>query len=289
MTVDFLHIQEYKKGENMRISAFADEASVDLQGQIDALKRNNISLLEIRGVDGENIKDISYEKIKEIHTRLEGNGINVWSIGSPVGKDKVDNNFGKQVDDFKRLCEYAQMLGANRMRMFSFFSKNENEVIDRLGRLVEVAPKDIVLCHENEKGIFGDDFESCVKIHKAFPKIKAVFDPANFVQCDVDTLEAWEKLAPFVDYMHIKDALKDKRVVRAGYGIGNVEKIVGMYANQGGDVLTLEPHLMEFCGLAQLENGESVSQIPVYNDTNEAFDAGVKALKAILDKLGLGY
>ena len=42
----------------MKLCAFADEASVDLQGQIEALKRNNISLLEIRGVDGENIKDM---------------------------------------------------------------------------------------------------------------------------------------------------------------------------------------------------------------------------------------
>lgn len=273
----------------MKLSAFADEASVDLLGQIKALERNNIPYLEIRGVDGENIKDISYSKIKEIRTLLDQNGIKTWSIGSPVGKDKVDNNFEKQLDDFKRLCEYAEMLGAKRIRMFSFFSKDEGAVLDRLGRLCDAAPDGIVMCHENEKGIFGDDFESCVKIHKAFPQIKAVFDPANFVQCDVDTLKAWEALAPYVDYLHIKDALADKRVVRAGYGIGNVKKIIEMYAAQGGTVMTLEPHLMEFTGLAQLENGESVSHIPVYNDTNEAFDAGANALKALLDNIGLEY
>ena len=273
----------------MRLCAFADEASVDLAGQIEALKRNNISLLEIRGVDGENIKAISYEKIKEIKKRLDESGIGVWSIGSPIGKDKVDNDFDKQLDDFKRLCEYAEILGANRMRMFSFHTKDEGAVLDRLGRFCDVAPKSIVMCHENEKGIYGDTFECCVKIHKTFPQIKSVFDPANFVQCDVDTLKAWDALSTYVDYMHIKDALADKRVVRAGYGIGNVEKIVGMYAKQGGEVLTLEPHLMEFTGLAQLENGESVSQIPVYTDTNVAFDAGVNALKDILDRLGLEY
>ena len=273
----------------MRLCAFADEASVDLEGQIKALQRNNISLLEIRGVDGENIKAISYEKIKEIKKRLDDGGIGVWSIGSPIGKDKVDNDFPKQIEDFKRLCEYAQILGAKRIRMFSFHSKDEGAVMDNLGKFCQVCPSDIVMCHENEKGIFGDDFESCVKIHKAFPQIKSVFDPANFVQCDVDTLAAWDALNPYVDYMHIKDALADKRVVRAGSGIGNVEEIVKMYAKQGGEVLTLEPHLMEFTGLAQLENGESVSQIPVYTDTNVAFDAGANALKAILDKLGLEY
>ena len=270
----------------MRLCAFADEASVDLNGQIEALKRNNISLLEIRGVDGENIKDISYDKIKEIRTRLLENGINVWSIGSPVGKDKTDNNFEKQVDDFKRLCEYAEILGAERIRMFSFFTKNEEQVMECLGKFCEAAPKNIIMCHENEKGIFGDDYESCVKIHKAFPQIKAVFDPANFVQCEVDTLKAWDALSQYVDYMHIKDALKDKSVVPAGYGIGNVRELIKMYKAQGGQVLTLEPHLMEFCGLKGLENGESLNHKPVFTDTNEAFDAGVKALKDILAEIG---
>ena len=273
----------------MKLSAFADEASVDLAGQVKALQRNNIGYLEIRGVDGENIKNISYEKIKEIKKILDEGGIKTWSIGSPMGKDKVDNDFDKQLDDFKRLCEYAEMLGAQRIRMFSFHTKDEAAVLDRLGRFCDVAPKSIIMCHENEKGIFGDDIASCVKIHKTYPQIKAVFDPANFVQCEVDTLAAWEALSPYVDYLHIKDALADKRVVRAGYGIGNLEKIIGMYAKQGGTVMTLEPHLMEFTGLAQLENGESLSRIPVYTDTNVAFDAGADALKAILDKLGLEY
>lgn len=270
----------------MRLCAFADEASVDLNGQIDALKRNNISLLEIRGVDGENIKEISYDKIKEIRNRLFDNGIGVWSIGSPVGKDKTHKDFGKQLDDFKRICEYAEMLECERIRMFSFFSKDEGAVMECLGKFCEVAPKGIIMCHENEKGIFGDDYESCVKIHKAFPQIKAVFDPANFVQCDVDTLKAWEALSPYVNYMHIKDALADKSVVPAGYGIGNVRELIKMYKAQGGRVLTLEPHLMEFCGLKDLENGESLNHKPVYTDTNEAFDAGVKALKNILNEMG---
>ena len=50
----------------IKISAFADEADNSLKGQIEALKRNNIEYLEIRGVDGQNIKEISYEKIHEI-------------------------------------------------------------------------------------------------------------------------------------------------------------------------------------------------------------------------------
>ena len=89
--------------------------------------------------------------------------------------------------------------------------------------------------------------------------------------------------------MHIKDALRDKRVVPAGYGIGNIERLVSSYAKNGGQVLTLEPHLMEFYGLSNLENGESVQEIPVYSDNNTAFDAGANALKDVLNKLNLNY
>lgn len=273
----------------MKLCAFADEASVSLSGQIEALKRNNIGLLEMRGVDGENIKDISYTKIKEIKKILDDNGIKTWSLGSPVGKYKIEDDFNAQLDSFKKLCEFCEILECERIRMFSFFSKNEDEVFKRLDAFCQTAPKNVILCHENEKDIFGDNIEGCVKIHEAFPRIKGVFDPANFVQCEVDTLKAWDKLHTYVNYMHIKDALKDKRVVKAGYGIGNVEEIVGMYARQGGEVLTLEPHLMEFHGLSDLENGQSINHIETYADENTAFDAGVNALKAILDRLGLEY
>ena len=271
----------------MRLSAFADEASVDLLGQIDALKRNEIEMLEIRGVNGENIKNISHSEVAKIGATLADNGLKVWSIGSPCGKDSLDGDFSVLLDSFKHVCESAQILGATRIRLFSFYTKDEAKSLKALEAFCKAAPKGIVLCHENEKGIFGDSAENCLKIHKALPDIKAVFDPANFVQCDVDTKYAWSLLSPYVDYMHIKDALADKRVVRAGYGIGNVEYLVGEYAKMGGEVLTLEPHLMEFHGLSELENGESVSDIPVYKTNDEAFDAGANALKDLLRRGGL--
>ena len=270
---------------SIKLCAFADEASVDLQGQIKALKRNEISLLEIRGVDGQNIKDIPHTKIKEIKKELDDNGIAVWSIGSPVGKYNPNENFDSQLESFKHMCESAHILGATRMRMFSYFTKDKDLALSRLEALCKEAPKEMVLCHENEKGIFGDTAECCLEIHKALPQIKAVFDPANFVQCEVDTKIAWKMLSPYIDYMHIKDALASKQVVPAGYGIGNVEYLINEYVKQGGEVLTLEPHLMEFCGLKDLENGESLSGKPVFTDTNEAFDAGVKALKEMLRRI----
>ena len=50
----------------VKIAAFADEASRDFKGQIAAMERNEIKLLEIRFIDEENIADIPREKALEI-------------------------------------------------------------------------------------------------------------------------------------------------------------------------------------------------------------------------------
>ena len=130
-------------------------------------------------------------------------------------------------------------------------------VCERIGALLALTPAHITLCHENEKEIFGENTENCLFLHRTFPRLRAVFDPANFVQCGVDTASAWEALREYVDYLHIKDAVADGTVVPAGMGIGNVTAIVGDYLARGGEVMTLEPHLFDFTGLSALENGMS--------------------------------
>ncbi len=274
----------------MKICAFADEASVEVAGQIAALKRNGLDYLEVRGVNGTNVSKITDAKAKELRKMLEAEGLGVWSVGSPIGKHSLEKDFAEHFDAHKRVIELAYLLGAKRIRMFSFFpiEGEDNETtqkrsFERLDKMLEVTPADIILCHENEKHIFGETAENCLAIHKTFPRIRGVFDPANFVQCGVDTLKAWDMLKDYVDYMHIKDALADGTVVPAGQGNGNVAAIVKAYLAKGGEVMTLEPHLQEFVGLKGLENGESVkTENKMYKDNDESFDAAVSALKGIL-------
>ena len=275
----------------MRICAFADEASKMIDGQIAAMKRNGIELLEIRGVDGENIKDISIEKAKEVRRKLDDAGITVWSMGSPIGKIKTDDDLDAHIEDHKRIMEFAHILGTKRIRMFSFLNSKteplswdefEARAFPMMRKLCEATPNDFILCHENEKRIFGENPENCLKLLGEFKQLRAVFDPANFVQCGVDTLKAWDMLKDYVYYMHIKDANAEGKVVPAGYGVGNVAELIRRYKAQGGDVVTLEPHLNSFVGLDQLEDGESLETKFSYKTNDESFDAAVTALKAIM-------
>lgn len=277
--------------ENIKIYAFSDEASADIDKQIAALERNKLQGMEIRNVDGTNVSDITEEKAKEVKSKLDASGLCVWSIGSPIGKIDITDDFGKHLDKFRHTLEIAKILDSRNIRLFSFYMpkrKNpdsyKNEVIDRLGQFCEVAKGyDIVLCHENEKGIYGDTAERCLEIHKALPDIKGVFDPANFVQCGVDTLKAWEMLKDYIYYMHIKDALPSGFVVPAGKGAGNVQKIAGEYISLGGTAFTIEPHLIAFKGLKFLEKfGEKKNISYKYSDSNTAFDVACNSFKELL-------
>lgn len=279
--------------KNIKIYAFADEASPNIDEQIIALKRNGLNGLEIRNVDGVNVSDITVEKAKEVKHKLQANGLITWSIGSPIGKIDIEkDDFKAHTEKLKHTLEIANILESKNIRMFSFYmpegkeiSDYKNEVIERLGVMCDIARNfGVSLCHENEKGIYGDIPERCLEIHKALPELKGIFDPANYVQSGVDTLKAWETLKSYIYYMHIKDAKSDGAIVPAGVGDGNIKEIAKSFIEKGGSAFTVEPHLIEFEGLSGLEREGEKSEISEcsYPDSNTAFDAACEAFKKLL-------
>lgn len=276
--------------KKFQLCAFADEADASVAGQIQALHANEISYIELRGVEQSNVLDLTVSQMRALRQQLDAEGIRVWSLGSPIGKVSLDNDFDAYCDTFRHALELANLAGARNMRIFSFFVSDDmapackNQVIDRLGRFAELAEgSGVTLCHENEKGIYGTTASRCLDLHQAVPSLKAVFDPANFVQVGQETLSAWAMLEPYIHYMHIKDVDSNDLIVPAGKGVGNIPQLLENYAAIGGTVLTLEPHLAEFVGLANLEQPGQLSNVGMqFTSLREAFDHGVNALKALL-------
>ncbi len=282
----------------IKLCAFADEAAVSTAGQIKALTENAIPYLEIRGVNGVNISALDTATAKAFARDLKSNGLSVWSIGSPAGKSQIAEDFSKERDQFARLLEMAEIFEAPCIRLFSFYGTDGSdtyfdEVCRRLDVFCQMAKAQGVRpCHENEKGIYGDTADRCLKLHKALPELSAVFDAANFVLCGQDIMTAWEMLSPYVWYSHIKDAVESGRIVPPGEGIGALREYLPLYAAMAEDginsgVLTVEPHLMEFVGLAALENANGQSVVGGYAYPNEraAFDYAVKCLKGIISEI----
>ncbi|WP_026653881.1 sugar phosphate isomerase/epimerase family protein [Butyrivibrio proteoclasticus] len=250
--------------KNYKLTGFADEISNNLQEQISGIRGLSMNHIEMRGVDGDNLIFHTDDKVKEIKKRLDDAGITLSALGSPLGKIGITDSFEKHFEEFKRATEIAHMMETPNIRMFSFYvpedkhAEYKGEVFDRLGRFADYAKSnDVVLLHENEKGIYGDKAAECREIMDEFygEHFKAIFDFANFVQCGQDTLEAYDLLKDFIVYVHVKDALKkDGSVVPAGLGDGNVAEILGKLFDKGFDgFLSLEPHLFDFVGFADLE------------------------------------
>ena len=278
------------------LSAFADEAGTTLSDQIAALQRNNIKFMEIRGVDGLNIAKTPLDKITQYKKELDAAGIRVLTVGSPIGKTKLGEGYEEHVAEFLHVLAAARILGAERIRMFSIFTdspeKQETEIFAKLSEMLDIAEgTGITLYHENEKGIYGDTDARVMRLVDKFcGRMEFIFDPANFIQCGVDPLTAYQKLRKNIACFHIKDAvMSDGEVVPAGKGDGHIAHILTDFAkDHEGVMLTVEPHLKSFAGL---KDHTSMKKMPrhIYKDNNESFDAAVTALKSILEERGLSY
>ena len=103
-----------------RFSAFADEASANIDEQIAACKKNGIEFIELRNCDGKNVSNLTVDEAKAIKAKLDEGGIGVYSIGSHYGKIEITDDFGPHFEAFKNTVEVAKVFGAKYIRMFSF-------------------------------------------------------------------------------------------------------------------------------------------------------------------------
>ena len=239
------------------LTGFADEISPDLEEQLDTLSAESMRFMELRSVWNKNVLDLTDEELGGIKTTLAERGIGVSSIGSPIGKIPVTDPFAPHMDRFRRALEAARALDAPYVRIFSFFIPEgedpglyRDEVLGRMGALAgEAEGSGVTLLHENEKQIYGDVPERCREILEEIgsPVLRAAWDAANFVQCGVahPYSEGFEALRPFVEYVHVKDAVAQTgRVVPAGEGDGELRETVSALRASGFDgFFSLEPHL----------------------------------------------
>ena len=266
------------------LSGFADEISADPGEQIAVLKETGVNFLELRGVGGKGVLDLTLTEVEDFRQALQDAGIGVSAIGSPIGKVQVRSDLDAHFERFKVAVERACQFGTSRIRVFSFYHESEtaeecrDAVLTQMKRMVRYAAGEgCTLLHENERGIYGDTPERCrdLMLSISHPHLRTTFDPANFVQCGVDPRqEAWPLLAEFVEYFHIKDAQAGTgKVVPAGQGNGGLEWILGQaLANGFEGYLSLEPHLS--------------ADPPTYGVTGaERFAAAVAALRQLLERL----
>jgi sugar phosphate isomerase/epimerase len=146
---------------------------------------------------------------------------------------------------------------------------------------LKVAEKaDVLLLHENEHRIYGDDPERVKDLMETVDNdhFRAVYDPANYVFCGYDPWQAWQMTKPWTVHFHIKDWVAGEERGRvAGEGQGRIPEVMAEAVKMNYDgYATLEPHL--------LGGG------PTGGVTGpELFPKAAEAFKKVLDSVGAKY
>lgn len=238
------------------LSGFADEIAPDLQEQCATLDELRIRYIEFRSAWGRNVLDLDDDRLGQAQQILKEHGISMSSVGSPIGKVGIHDDFEEHLRRFDRALQVAERFGAPYIRLFSFFipggddpASHRDEVLRRMRALADRAKgRDVVLLHENEKEIYGDVPARCLDIVESVgsPQLRLIWDAANYVQCGVvPHTEGFDMLAPYLDYVHVKDArAADGSVTPAGEGDGQVRETIRALRDRGFEgFFSMEPHL----------------------------------------------
>jgi len=274
---------------SVTLSGFADEISPDPAEQLAVLAAENITHLELRSAWSVSVADLADAELARFGQALDGAGVHVSAIGSPIGKIGIDAPLEPELDRLRRIADVAAAFGTAIVRVFSFFiprgerpERYRDQVIERMRALADVAEdRGIVLAHENEKEIYGDRPQRCADLIESVgsPALRATFDAANFVQCGVRPHdEAYPLLRPHLVYLQVKDALAATGdVVPAGQGDGQVRETLAALRGSGFEgFVSLEPHL----ALSGRFGGFSGP---------EGFAVAARALKTLLGELSIPW
>ena len=126
------------------LSAFSDEYAVPFSEQLAAMADFGIGHIELRQADGKNVAELTAAEVKEIRAKLEYYGISVSAIGSPIGKIKITDPMEPHLDLLRKVCEIANLLNTDKVRMFSFYlpadcdpAEYKDEVMDRMEKMLQ--------------------------------------------------------------------------------------------------------------------------------------------------------
>jgi sugar phosphate isomerase/epimerase len=156
-------------------------------------------------------------------------GMNVASIGSPLGKIKlrdIDDGTSNQFVPFDRYlekevshaCELAHAFETKLIRGFSFYPPKGSDpreylpqAADQLGKIAETCHRsDLTYGLEIEANLVGQTGELIAELHRRVnhPALVTVFDAGNIISQGYtadETFAQYLAMKPSIGWMHIKD------------------------------------------------------------------------------------
>lgn len=217
------------------LSGFADEAAAEktIDQQFSALAALGMRYFSIRFIDaGEGVKNVmqlSDDEIARVKSAITAYGLSVSSLGSPLGKVKLqDVDDGtttayRPFDDYlenevARACELAQEFDTKLIRGFSFYHPKGSDIeahysqaVDQVGKIAEVCRSHgLVYGLEVEANLVGQTGTLLARMHQdiANESLVTIFDGGNLVMQGFSADEVFEQyleMKPGLGWIHIKD------------------------------------------------------------------------------------
>jgi sugar phosphate isomerase/epimerase len=229
------------------LSGFADEAANQktAEQQFSAFAAVGLQYYTVRFIDAgngiKNVMELSKSEIGKLR-HLQGEyGLNVSSIGSPIGKVKLlDSDDGTKnrfvpfkqylAKDVAKACELAHAFETKLIRGFSFYhpkgtgaGEHVAQVVDQLGQIAEACHRsDLTFGLEIEANLVGQTGQLLAEIHRQVdhPALMLIFDAANVVVQGLSPDEVFNQylaMKPGLGWMHIKDYRHPKPAQRVGH------------------------------------------------------------------------
>jgi sugar phosphate isomerase/epimerase len=229
------------------LSGFADEAANQKTAvqQFAAFAAIGLQYYSIRFIDVgsgvKNVMQLTRSEIQKVRHLQDEYGMNVSSIGSPIGKVKLKNvddgtknayvpfkrYLGREV---KKVCELAHAFETKLIRGFSFYHPKDTDpmehvpqVVDQLGQIAEACHRsDLTYGVEVEANLVGQNGHILAEIYRQVnhPAMVLIFDAANVIvqgYTPAELFEQYEAMKPGLGWLHIKDYRDPKRKTKGGY------------------------------------------------------------------------
>lgn len=229
------------------LSGFADEAANQKTAvqQFAAFAALGLQYYSVRFIDVgggiKNVMKLTRSEIQAVRSLQNEYGLNVSSIGSPIGKVKlldVDDGtknvyvpFKKYLaQDVKRACEIAHAFETKLIRGFSFYHPKGTDprehlpqAVDQLGQIAEACHRsDLSFGLEVEANLVGQTGQLLAEIYRQVnhPAMMLVFDAANLIcqgYSPAETFEQYQAMKPGLGWLHIKDYRDPQRGTKGGH------------------------------------------------------------------------
>ena len=228
------------------LSGFADEAAIHKTAveQFAAFAALGMQYYSLRFIDVgggvKNVMDLSKGEITKLRHRESEFGMNVASIGSPIGKvklSKADDGTKNRFVPFKkylatevrRACELAHAFETKLIRGFSFYHpqgadpwEHLPQAVDQLGEIAEACHRsDLTFGLEIEANLVGQTGQLMAELHRRVnhPALVTIFDGGNIISQGFNTQQCFEQylaMKPSLGWLHIKDYHDPTPTVRTG-------------------------------------------------------------------------